>query len=94
MTKAAVRTVSRATSFFLVLTGLFVIFFQKTPVSILDSTVSLLGPQAAHADSPIGGSCGGSSCAEGTCEGCSGCGTDACGADNGGCSSGGNCGGY
>jgi len=73
MTKVAKRTISKTTSFFLVLVGLFVVLFQKTPLVDKENTVAqLFGAQTAHADfvTYYGGSL--PSCQEGTCEGCSG----------------------
>jgi hypothetical protein len=86
MTKVAKGTISKTTSFFLVLAGLFVVLFQKIPLRDGENSITqLLGAQTAHADfvAHSGGSL--PNCQEGTCEGCSGCGDNACGADNGGC---------
>lgn len=83
MTKVAKRTISKTTSFFLVLAGLFVVLFQKTPLRDGENSITqLFGAQTAHADFVTFYGGGLPSCQEGTCE--CGCGS------GGGCGS--NCG--
>lgn len=75
MTKVAKRTISKTTSFFLVLVGLFVVLFQKTPMGDKENDITqLFGAQTAHADFNTGCLPMFDSCQEGTCNGCSDCG--------------------